>query len=97
MSEQDAEQLDAEANGPTRRTIRFGSGDGAVELELPRKWKRLKLTKAMARNDIWAGLSAIWSDEELEPLEDLDLDEDELMEILRALGLALGGGASPGN
>ncbi len=100
MSEKtEAEQLDGEVQD-LRPTVTFGSGEDAVTVELPRKWKRLKLLKAMKYTDIWGALEAIWPPVDgeqnpvLDQLEEADLDDDDLVAGIEQLGQALGGTSS---
>lgn len=94
------------------RTITFGSGDGAASYELPRKWKRFKFMRALARNDISACLDSIWpptrekdrlSGEMVEvphpvvtEIEDMEITGEDFQAAFEALGHALGG-TSAGN
>lgn len=105
------EAAEAEAAGKDR-SITFGEGDSAVTFELPRKWKRFKFSRALARGDIAACLDSIWppSREEdpvtgqmvdkphpvVEQIEELDVDGDEFTAALDRLGHALAG-TSAGN
>lgn len=95
-----AEAANAEATRK-RRTITFGQGDDAVEVNLPRKWKRFKFVRAIGRGDIATALEAIWppgKGEDGEPvdhptllaLDDLDIDDAEFETALEALAQALG-------
>ena len=42
------------------RTLTFGQGEDAVTVEVPRKWKRFKFMRAMARGDVAGCLDSIW-------------------------------------
>lgn len=102
---------EAEATGKAR-TITFGEGDDARTFELPRKWKRFKFMRAIARGDMAACLDSIWPPSKekdpltgqdvdkphpvVEQIEDLDIDEDDFERAFEALGEALGG-TSAGN
>lgn len=101
----------AEGSGATR-TITFGSGDDAVTVELPRKWKRFKFMRAMARGDIAGCLDSIWPPTRekdpitgqmvdkphpvVEQIEDIDVDDEDFNAAFERLGEALGG-TSAGN
>ncbi|GGV34236.1 hypothetical protein GCM10010182_67660 [Actinomadura cremea] len=101
----------AEAENKSR-TITFGEGDDAAVFELPRKWKRFRFMRALARGDMSGCLDAIWPPSKekdpitgqpvskphpiVEQIEDLDIDEDEFEAAFEALGSALGG-TSVGN
>lgn len=105
------EAAEAEATGKDR-TITFGEGEDARTFELPRKWKRFKFMRAMARGDMAACLDSIWPPskekdpitgqlvdkphEVVEQIEELDIDEDDFEAAFEALGNALGG-TSAGN
>lgn len=106
-----AEAIAAEVAGKTPRTLTFGEGEGAVELEIPRKWKRFKFMRSLARGDISAALESVWlpiksRDEDgnevvsenpaLAVLEELEIDETEFETALERLAEALSG-TSAGN
>ena len=94
------------------RTITFGSGDEAATFELPRKWKRFKFMRAMARGDIAGCLDSIWPPSKekdpltgqmvdkphpiVEQIENLDIDDDDFAAAFERLGEAVGG-TSAGN
>lgn len=96
----------AEEGAKKPKTITFGEGDDALTVEVPRKWKRFKFMRALARGDVAACLDAIWPPskgkdalgqptEEPHPIvaqvEDLDLDDDEFIAAFEQLGQAMGG------
>jgi len=93
------------------RTLTFGEGEGALTVEVPRKWKRFKFMRAMARGDVAGCLDSIWPPtkgkdalgqdvDEPHPvvaqIEDLDLDDEEFLAAFEGLADALGG-TSAGN
>jgi hypothetical protein len=93
------------------RTLTFGQGEDAVTVEVPRKWKRFKFMRAMARGDVAGCLDSIWPPtkgkdalgqdvDEPHPvvaqIEDLDLDDEEFLAAFEGLADALGG-TSAGN
>ena len=99
-----AEAAEAEATETAKnsKTVTFGSGDDALTLEVPKKWKRVKFMRALSHGDVGAALEAIWPSSEgpfgqpvphpsVMALEDLDLDEVEFTEILGQLGTVIGG------
>lgn len=103
--------VEAEATGKDR-TITFGAGEDAATFDLPRKWKRFRFMRAMARGDMAGCLDAIWPPSKekdpitgqmvdkphpiVEEIEDLDLAEEDFEAAFEALGNALGG-TSAGN
>lgn len=105
------EATEAEATGKAR-TITFGEGEDARTFELPRKWKRFKFMRALARGDMSGCLDSIWQPSKekdpttgqmvekphpiVEEIEDLDASEDDFERAFEALGNALGG-TSAGN
>lgn len=74
---------------------------GEFSAKIPRKFKRFKFMRAMSRGDLWAALESVWpntKDEDgnevnpvLDQLEDMDIDEDELLAVVEALGNSLAG------
>lgn len=78
------------------QTVTFGSGDDAVTLIVPKKWKRFKLLRAINSGDILGALEAAFGAEQVALLDDVDVDESEFLTALESLALALGG-TSQGN
>lgn len=94
------------------RTITFGSGDDAVSFEVPRKWKRFKFMRALARNDMAGCLDSIWPPSKekdrltgemvevphpiVAEIEELEITDEDFQAAFEALGHALGG-TSAGN
>lgn len=86
----------------TPRTITFGSGDDALTLDIPRKFKRFKFMRALSSGDLGKALTAIWEpvpgpDGEpedhpaLAALDELDMDDQEFNDAMEAIGRAVGG------
>lgn len=73
------------------RTVTFGSGDDALVLDIPRKWKRFKFMRAINSGDLMGALEAVFGLDRLAEIEDIDVDEDEFGQALEVLGKALGG------
>lgn len=67
------------------------AGDTTVTLTVPKKWKRFKFIKAISSGDAYGALSAVFGEDQLEPLFELDVDEDALTGLLESLAEALGG------
>lgn len=94
MSEESvaAEKVAEESTG-NKRVLSIGDDFSA---EIPRKFKRFKFMRAMSRGDLWAALEAVWPgtededgnyvNEVLDRLENMDVDEDELLAVVEALG-----------
>lgn len=98
------EALDAESGeaAKTPRTITFGSGDDALTLDIPRKFKRFMFMRALSSGDLGKALTAIWQPvpgldgepEEhpaLAALDELDMDDVEFNAAMEAIGRAVGG------
>ncbi|WP_395109780.1 hypothetical protein [Actinomadura sp. SCN-SB] len=97
----------AAAEGDSKpRTITFGDGEDALTVELPRKFKRFKFMRAMARGDVAGCLDAIWPPskgrdalgqdiDEPHPtvaqIEDLELDHEEFLDAFEQIGQHFGG------
>jgi hypothetical protein len=101
----------ADEAGKGPKTLTFGEGEDALTVDVPRKWKRFKFMRAMARGDVAGCLDAIWppskgrdalGQEIDEPhptvaqIEDLELDDEEFLAAFEGLADALGG-TSAGN
>lgn len=99
----------ADEGSKKAKTLTFGDGEDALTVDLPRKWKRFKFMRAMARGDVAGCLDAIWpptkgkdalGQEVDEPhptvaqIEELDLDDEEFLDAFEQLGEAIGGTSS---
>lgn len=99
MSENEvAAKAAADESASNRYQLTIGDDFSA---EIPRKFKRFKFMRAMSRGDMWAALEAVWPNETddkgnevnpvLDQLAELDVDEDELLTVVEALGNSLAG------
>lgn len=90
---QKTEAAEAAANevddGP--RTVTFGTGEKAVTLDIPRKWKRFKFMRRVNAGDIIGALEVVFGEECVEQLDDLDVTEQEFTDAIETVAKALGG------
>lgn len=90
-----AEHAHAEATGRSRVfTWTYQDGDGqerALELTIPRKFKRFRFARKAAQGDFVGALEVVFGAEALEPLDDVEMDAAEWERFMTSLGEALGG------
>lgn len=92
-NESAAEALAAEAetDDTKRKTVTFGTGDDAITLDIPRRWKRFKFMRRINGGDMIGALECVFGADMVELLDELDLTEDEFTESLEEIASALGG------
>jgi hypothetical protein len=62
-----------------------------LELTIPRKFKRFKFARKAGAGDFVGALEVVFGAEALEPLEDLDMDQEEWEDFMNRLGEAIAG------
>lgn len=84
------EAIVAESEGAPQEVL-FGDPEDGIRLVIPRKWKRFKFMRAVARGDMIAALEAVFGAEAIEPLDELDVTEEQFTAVLEQIAASLGG------
>jgi hypothetical protein len=77
---------------PAGRTFEWTGGNGqSISLAIPERIKRGKVARRLAQNDMIGALDVIFTAEEVEAFEDLDLSPEEWDDVQNKLWEAVAG------
>lgn len=68
-----------------------GSDGQSITLAIPKRFKRGKVARHLARNDMLGALDVIFTEQEVEAFEDLDLTPEEWNDLQEKVFEALAG------
>lgn len=85
-----AEAVAAEAE-KSPKDVTFGTGEDALTLTIPRKWKRFKFMRALSRGDVAVAMEAVFGPDMAALLEEIEMTEDEFTEAMETIAKAIGG------
>ncbi|WP_433519039.1 hypothetical protein ACQP2T_28080 [Nonomuraea sp. CA-143628] len=92
-SKRGAVTADVEAPQPSPKRVFEWAGENGqtISLAIPRRIKRGKVARRLAANDMLGALDVIFTPEEVEAFEDLDLSQQEWEDLQEKIFEALAG------